>query len=331
MSGDARPVPRGCGRCRAPRPRVRHRGRALRHRANPSGGEIPGAEGESGGEPFRAPGNHPSPRHRGRDGWPLLRPGPGGWGSRTGVDPGPGRRAAPGARAGGAAGALVGEADPHRFPGVPRGGARAIRLLLVHPRPGQVPQAPGGGAGGLPLSPALRLGDAPLFPGGDGQGAGAPGLQHPHGSGRGASGGVPVRGAAVGASHLRVLPYREPHRRGAGRAAVPPSPGAAARLLRGAPGGGFGGPGAGAGAHPAVPDRPGAYRAARSRLLGGVHRGDAALLGSAYLDRAHVASLLRPSLGAGHPGTAGQIEREVRPRRREPGLSWWSPSPASTR
>ena len=177
-------------------------------------------------------------------------------------------------------------ADPDRQPRQPGRRARPIRFLLVHPRPGQVPQAARRGAADLLHAAAVLAGQPAVLSGGDGQGAGAPGPHDPRRAGHGPDRGGHLRERPHGAALLRVQPHHQPHRRGAGGAPVPPPRAAAAGLFPGPARWRLGRPRARAGEHPQLPDRQRPHRAAGRGVLGRLHRRHAVLQRAAHLDRA---------------------------------------------
>ena len=168
---------------------------------------------------------------------------------------------------------------------------------------------------------SLRPGHPVVLPGGDGQGAGASGVDHAGRHRRRPAGGVDLRSDALGPAQLRLRPHHQPHRRGTGRAPVPPSAASATGLLPGAPRGRFGRPCPGTGEHPRLPHRQCDHRGAGRAVLGGVHRRDAVLQRLADAGGVGFPAAVFRDCPAGHAAAARAAAREVQPRRREPGLS----------
>lgn len=318
VSGDAGPFPQRGRLPRTTRPRIRRRRPPLRQGRDAPGREEARAQGTPGAQHPQAAGAHAAAGDCRRPGGPLLHhraPG-----RRQGADPRPKRPAPGGAgvrRSGGALERRV-AADP--LPGVAGRRPGQVRLHLVHPRHRQVPQAAGRGAAGVLRAADLRAADAAVLPGGDGQGAGAPGPVHPGRDRPGPAGDHALRVAALGPAQLCVRPHRQPHRRGAGLPAVPPPGDAAAGLLPGSPGGRLGGAGTGAGEHPQLPHRQRHHVDPRCAVLGGVHRGDVLLQRLADAGGGAVAAAVLPHLPVHHTAAAGAAERELHARGGEPGL-----------
>ena len=196
-----------------------------------------------------------------------------------------------------------------------------IRFQLVHTQPGEAPATAGRGAADQLVFAVVRTGEPAVLSGGDGQGAGAPGLHHARRAGDRAADRGGVRKRTQRAASLCVQPHHQPHRCGAGRAAVSPSAATAAGVLSGTPRGRLGGAGARARAHPRLSHRQRADAGAGCDVFGDLHRGDAAVQRAADADRAGVAALVRGLESGGRARAARAAQRQVRPRCRKPGAA----------
>ena len=195
-----------------------------------------------------------------------------------------------------------------------------LRDALVPADPVALPQTARACAGGVAVRPDLRPDDAADFPGDRRQGADAQGLRDPVRDDRRPGGHRPVRRHAAVSAHLRAVAHHQPHRRRTRSAAVRPSPAAADRLFRDAPGRTDGRPGAGAGDHPRLPDRSGAVFGDRLRLHLRLHRGDVRLFDQPHPDRADRPAGLRADRLPGQAAAARSGQREVQPGRGEPAV-----------
>ena len=197
----------------------------------------------------------------------------------------------------------------------------ALRRHLVPGRDPQISRPVGRGAGRLVLSPDLCADLAAVLPGRHRQGPGASQHEHARRADDRAGRDRPLRDRSRRPADLPVLAHDQSDRRGAGRQAVPPSPGVADRLFPGAPRGRFRGPGARAREHPQLPDQFGADARDRPVLHVRLSRGHVFLFSAAHLDRARLASVLHRDFGRDDtpvPATAG---REISPWRGKPGVS----------
>jgi hypothetical protein len=198
-------------------------------------------------------GPHAAARHRKAARRRLLRAGPGGGGQ--GADPGPAGIATAGDRPRQVRAGLERRADPADTAGGADRRQPEVRHRLVRPGHRALPRAVHRSAGRVVLSPALRPDLAAVLPGRDRQGAGPSRIDDAQRAGPGAGRHFGVRNGAGHVAHICLLPHHQPHRRDAGRAAVPPPAGPAAVVFPGPPGGRQHSAGARAGDGAQLPDR----------------------------------------------------------------------------
>ena len=154
-------------------------------------------------------------------------------------------------------GALERPDDPGRQEGFGNRHRRPVRLPLVPERRGQVSPGPRRGARRVLLPAGLRPGDTVRLPGPGGQGPRQPGHVDARRDRRRPRRDRAVRGRPGRPEDVRLHAHQQQDRCRAGRAAVPPPDGAAARLFPVPTSRRQRRPRARTGEHPPVPDRVG--------------------------------------------------------------------------